>query len=435
MTEIFILVGLILLNGVFAIAEITLVSARKSRLELQAKKGNKRAKAALFLSENPEIFLSSVQIGITLISIFTGVYSGEKFGKDLMPHIARIEAFAPYAETISTTLIVVTVTILSIILGELIPKRIGLMSAEKIALVVAIPMRWFSKTVHPLVWLLNTVTNLFFKIFRLKTIPDNQVTEEEIKAIISEGTEQGTIDEAEQEIIERVFHLGDRNITSLMTHRNDILWFELNDNEAKIKEKIFKEPHSVYPICDGDIDNIKGIVSIKDLYVANDFTLFKDLMTPAIFVPENNSAYQVLEKFKASKIHCCFIVDEYGSVQGMITLNDILEAIVGDIPEQHIEDYDIVEREDGSFLVDAQIPFYDFLARFEKTEWMHEGEHEFDTLAGFILHTLERIPMVGEKLSWKGFSMEIVDMDGHRIDKVLITLSEQIRQEMEEEQE
>lgn len=435
MTEIFILVGLILLNGIFAIAEITLVSARKSRLELQAKKGNKRAQAALYLSENPEIFLSSVQIGITLISIFTGVYSGEKFGKDLMPLIARIEAFAPYAETISTTLIVVTVTILSIILGELIPKRIGLMSAEKIALVVAIPMRWFSKTVHPLVWLLNTITNLFFKIFRLKTVPDNQVTEEEIKAIISEGTEQGTIDEAEQEIIERVFHLGDRNITSLMTHRNDILWFELNDNEAKIKEKIFKEPHSVYPICDGDIDNIKGIVSIKDLYVTNDFTLFKDLMTPAIFVPENNSAYQVLEKFKASKIHCCFIVDEYGSVQGMITLNDILEAIVGDIPEQHIEDYDIVEREDGSFLVDAQIPFYDFLARFEKTEWMHEGEHEFDTLAGFILHTLERIPMVGEKLSWKGFSMEIVDMDGHRIDKVLISLSEQIRQEMEEEQE
>lgn len=435
MTEIFILFGLILLNGVFAIAEITLVSARKSRLELLAKKGNKRAKAALFLSDNPEIFLSSVQIGITLIAIFTGVYSGEKFGKDLTPHIARIEAFAPYAESISTTLIVVTVTILSIIVGELIPKRIGLMSAEKIALVVAIPMRWFSKTVHPLVWLLNTVTNLFFKIFRLNTIPDNQVTEEEIKAIISEGTEQGTIDEAEQEIIERVFHLGDRNITSLMTHRNDILWFELNDNEAKIKEKIFKEPHSVYPICDGDIDNIKGIVSIKELYVANDFTLFKDLMTPAIFVPENNSAYQVLEKFKASKIHCCFIVDEYGSVQGMITLNDILEAIVGDIPEQHIEDYDIIEREDGSFWVDAQIPFYDFLTRFEKTEWMHEGEHEFDTLAGFILHTLERIPMAGEKLSWKGFSMEIADMDGHRIDKVLITLSEQIRQEMKEEQE
>lgn len=435
MTEIFILIGLILLNGLFAIAEITLVSARKSRLELQAKKGNKKAKAALFLAENPEIFLSSVQIGITLISIFTGVYSGEKFGNDLMPYIAQIEVFAPYAESISTTLIVVLVTFLSIILGELIPKRIGLMRAEKIALMVAIPMRWFSKMVHPLVWMLNALTNLFFTVFRLKTVPDNQVTEEEIKAIISEGTEQGTIDEAEQEIIERVFHLGDRNITSLMTHRNDILWFELNDNEAKIKEKIFKEPHSVYPICDGDIDNIKGIVSIKDLYVTNDFTLFKDLMKPAMFVPENNTAYQLLEKFKASKMHCCFIVDEYGSVQGMITLNDILEAIVGDLPEQHIEDYEVVEREDGSYWVDAQIPFYDFLAKFEKTEWMNEGEHEFDTLAGFILHTLERIPNVGEKLSWKGFSMEIVDMDGHRIDKVLVTLSEAIRQEMEEAQE
>ncbi|MFZ9719433.1 MAG: hemolysin family protein, partial [Chitinophagaceae bacterium] len=358
-----------------------------------------------------------------------------KFGNDLMPYIAQIEVFAPYAESISTTLIVVLVTFLSIILGELIPKRIGLMRAEKIALMVAIPMRWFSKMVHPLVWMLNALTNLFFTVFRLKTVPDNQVTEEEIKAIISEGTEQGTIDEAEQEIIERVFHLGDRNITSLMTHRNDILWFELNDNEAKIKEKIFKEPHSVYPICDGDIDNIKGIVSIKDLYVTNDFTLFKDLMKPAMFVPENNTAYQLLEKFKASKMHCCFIVDEYGSVQGMITLNDILEAIVGDLPEQHIEDYEVVEREDGSYWVDAQIPFYDFLAKFEKTEWMNEGEHEFDTLAGFILHTLERIPNVGEKLSWKGFSMEIVDMDGHRIDKVLVTLSEAIRQEMEEAQE
>lgn len=434
MNELLILLGLIVLNGLFSLAEITLVSARKSRLELLARKGDKRAKVALALSENPEVFLSSVQIGITLISIFTGVYSGEKFGNDLAPLVAKIGLLAPYAYSISTTLIVILVTLLSIILGELIPKRLGLLSAEKIAMAVALPMRFFSNMVHPLVWLLNAITNLFFRIFRLKNVPDNQVTEEEIKAIISEGTEQGTIDEAEQEIIERVFHLGDRNITSLMTHRNDIIWFELNDNEAKIKEKILKEPHSVYPICDGDIDNIKGIVSIKDLYVANDLTLFKDLMSPAYFVPENNSAYQVLEKFKASKIHCCFIVDEYGSVQGMITLNDILEAIVGDIPESHIEDYDIVEREDGTFLVDAQIPFYDFLSRFEKTEWMHEGEHEFDTLAGFILHELERIPVAGEKLEWKGFRMEIMDMDGHRIDKVLVTISEQIRKEMEEAQ-
>ncbi len=420
MTELFVLISLILLNGVFALAEITLISARRSRLELHAKKGSKKAKAALYLSENPEIFLSSVQIGITLISIFTGVYSGEKFSKDLTPVLEQVPFLQPYATSLSTTLIVVLVTILSIILGELIPKRLGLMNAEKIALTVAVPMLYFSKMVHPLVWLLNKSTNLFFKIFSLKTVPDNQVTEEEIKAIISEGTEQGTIEEAEQEIIERVFHLGDRNISSLMTHRNDIIWFDLNDNESAIKGKIVENPHSVYPICDGDLDSIKGIVSIKDLYVEDDFTLFRDLMKPTLFVPDNNSAYQVLEKFKEQKIHCCFIVDEYGSVQGMITLNDILEAIVGDMPEPESDEYEIIQREDGSFLVDGQIPFYNFLDRFEKTIWMNEGEQEFNTVAGFILHTLERIPHVGDKVEWKGFTFEIIDMDGHRIDKILV---------------
>lgn len=418
--EIFILLVLIFLNSLFVIAEITLVSARRSRLEMYAAKGSSSARTALELSENPEVFLSAAQIGITLIAILTGVYSGEKFGKDLAPVFANIPLVAEYAEGIATGIVVVIVTILSIILGELIPKRIGLMNAEKIAMAVAKPMKFFAKAVHPLVWFLNKSTNLIFRLFNVKTVSDNHVTEEEIKAIISEGTEQGTIEEAEQEIIERVFHLGDRNITSLMTHRNDIIWFDLNDNETSIKEKIINQPHSIYPICDGDLDTIKGFVSIKDMYVSDDFTLFKDLMKPALFVPENNSAYQVLEKFKQGKIHSAFIVDEYGSVQGMITLNDILEAIVGDIPEPHQDDYEIIKRDDGSYLVDAQIQFYKFLSRFGKTEWMNEGEQEFDTLAGFILHELERIPHAGEKFDWKGFTFEIVDMDGHRIDKVLL---------------
>jgi putative hemolysin len=420
MTEIVIISLLILLNGLFALSEITLVSARKSRLELLAKKGSKKAKAALHLSEKPEIFLSAVQIGITLISIFTGVYSGEKFSKNLTPILEQFEAIRPYALTISTVLIVFIVTIVSIILGELIPKRLGLMNPEKIAVAVALPMLYFSKFVHPLVWLLNKSTNLFFRVFSLKNVPDNQVTEEEIKAIISEGTEQGTIEEAEQEIIERVFHLGDRNITSLMTHRNDIIWFNLDDHEALIKSKIVENPHSFYPICDGHLDELKGVVSIKDLYVGNDFTLFRDLMKTALFVPENNTAYQILEKFKEERKHCCFIVDEYGSVQGMITLNDILEAIVGDVNATESGEYAILPREDGTYLADAQIPFYDFLNYFEKTEWMNEGEQEFDTLGGLILHNLERIPSVTDKLSWKGFEFEIIDMDGHRIDKILV---------------
>jgi putative hemolysin len=429
MLEIIILLFLIFLNGLFVMAEIALVSARKSRLESLADKGDEQAKSALNLAENPELFLSTAQIGITLIAILTGYYSGEKFSADLKPYIEKIPLLRPYAGGISTALILITVTLISIIFGELIPKRFGLLRAERIARVVAAPVRFLSKVTHPIVWLLNNSSNLFFRFFNIKPSQEDNVTEEEIKAIISEGTEQGTIEEAEQEIIERVFHLGDRNITSLMTHRSDIIWFDLNENEEAIKEKIIREPHSVYPICDGQIDHIKGVVSIKDLYVTDDLTLFKDIMTPALFIPENNSAYVVLEKFKQSRIHCCFIVDEYGSLQGLITLNDILEALIGDMPQPDVPDYEIREREDGTFLVDAQIPFYDFLSHFSRTEWMNEGDHEFDTLAGFILNELEHIPVTGEKLEWRGFTFEILDMDAQRIDKVLVILSGDARGE------
>ena len=420
-----ILFGLIILNGLFVMSEIALVSARKPRLEAMSDKGDEKAGSALRLSNNPELFLSAAQIGITLVSILTGVYSGERFSVYLKPYIENISALKPYAGTISTTIVVIIVTFLSIVFGELIPKRIGMVNAESISKYVAGPMRTFARITHPIVWLLNKTSNLFFKLFNINRKKDETVTEEEIKAIISEGTESGTIEEEEKEIIERIFHLGDRNITSLMTHRSDILWFDLNDNEEKIREKIIAEPHSIYPVCDGEIDNIKGFVSIKDLYIADDFTSFKDLMQPALFVPENNTAYQVMEKFKESKNHSCFIVDEYGSLLGMITLNDILEAIVGEIAEaSDVEGYEIVKRDDGSFLVDAQIPFYDFLSYFNKTALLDEDEHEFDTLAGCILHELERIPHTGDKLQWKDFTFEVIDMDGHRIDKVLAILNE-----------
>ena len=418
--EIFILLGLILINGLFVMSEIALVSARKARLENMAAKGDELARRALELSNKPEVFLSAAQIGITLIAILTGVYSGERFSVYLVPFFKKISFLSDYAEGISLTIVVIIVTFLSILFGELIPKRFGLLRAEKISKLVAGPVLVFAKITHPFVWVLNKISNGFFFIFNIKKSTDDAVTEEEIKTMISEGTEAGTIEEEEREIIERVFHLGDRNITSLMTHRSDIIWFDLEDNEDKIKEKIVSEPHSVYPICDGEIDNIKGIVSIKDLYVTDDRIKFREVMKPAMFVPENNSAYQLLEKFKQTKQHSCFIVDEYGTMQGLITLNDILEAIVGDIPQPDMTDYEVMEREDGSFLVDAQIPFYDFLSRFDKEQWMNEGEHEFDTLAGFILHELERIPHAGDKFDWKGFQFEIMDMDGHRIDKVLV---------------
>jgi len=430
MFEILIIIGLILVNGLFSMAEIALVSARKARLESQASKGDEKARLALDLANHPDTFLSTVQIGITLIGILTGIYSGQKITGDIKIWLEQFPALVKYSSGISTTIVVICVTYLSLVLGELLPKRIGLNNPEKIAKNVAKPMRVVSWLTHPFIWLLTKSTNIIVKLFNLKG-SDNQVTEEEIKAIISEGTEHGAIEEAEQEIIERVFHLGDRNITSLMTHRSDIVWMDISLSIEKARAIIAEDTHTVYPVCDGNIDNIKGIVSIKDIYLANSKTTVGEIMMPAMYVPENNSAYQVLEFFKKTKAHYCFIVDEYGSVEGMITFFDILEAIVGETPETGDEDYEIVEREDGTYLVDGQLSFYDLLSRFNKTEWMNEGEGDFDTLAGFILHEMQRIPAPGDKIEWKEVKFEIMDMDGHRIDKVLITLPDEIKENMD----
>ncbi len=430
MTEVFIILGLILLNGVFAMAEIALVSARKTRLEVQANKGDDKAKKALGLANHPDTFLSTVQIGITLMSILTGIFSGDNIKGGLVSFLNHFPLLHTHENTIATVIVVFCITYLSLI-SELTAKRIGLSQPETIAKWVAAPMQIISKVAHPFVWLLSKSTNLISGIFKI-TPNDTTVTEEEIKAIINEGTETGAIEEKEQEIIERVFHLGDRNITSLMTHRSDIMWMDVNSKVADIKQKMREVVHTNYPLCEGVIDNIKGIVSIKDILLAKDEVMLKDLMKPGLFVPENNSVYQVLETFKKMQANSCFIVDEYGSVEGMMTLNDILEAIVGDIGPADADDYEITEREDGTFLIDGQIPFYDFLSRFEKTEFMNEGEHDFNTLAGFILHQLRTIPNTGETLEWKGFLIEILDMDGNRIDKVLVTLSEALKTEQVE---
>jgi len=293
MTEILIVFGLILLNGFFSMAEIALVSARKSRLEAQGNKGDIRAKAALRLAHKPDHFLSTVQIGITLIGILTGIYSGEKIVDDLALEFGQYPSMAAYAKGIATAIVVVLLTFLSLILGELVPKRLGLSAPEAIAKWVAAPMRLITTITWPFVWLLDQSTSLILRMFKIRSA-SNQVTEEEIKAIISEGTEHGAIEEEEQEIIERVFDLGDRNITSLMTHRSDIIWFDVNDNEETIKEKIIREPHSVYPICEGSIDQIRGIISIKDMYVNPHDRPFQECMRPALFVPDNNTPYQLL---------------------------------------------------------------------------------------------------------------------------------------------
>lgn len=413
-------------------AEIALVSARKARLEAQANKGDEKAKAALKLANHPDVFLSTVQVGITLIGILTGIFSGENLKNPIIDFFNQFEWAKPYSNGIATATIVIIITYFSLVLGELVPKRIGLARPEFIAKNFAQPMSILSKLTFPFIWLLTNSTNVIVKLLNIK-VKDNQVTEEEIKAMITEGSEHGAIEEEEKEIIERVFHLGDRNITSLMTHRTDIVWFDANETVQQAKDKMQEVVFSSYPVCDENIDSIQGIVSIKDLLKAPSGQLLKEIAKPALFVPENNTAYQLLEKFKEKQNHSCFIVNEYGTLEGMITLNDILEAIVGDVPQTGQDEYEIVERPDGTYLVDAQIPFYNFLTKFEKTEWMNEDEHDFDTLAGFVLHELEHIPQTGETFEWRGFSFEIIDMDGQRIDKLLVKISEEIKEEMEEE--
>lgn len=422
MTDFFIILILIIINGLFSMSEIALVSARKARLEGQAVKGDQQARRALKLANHPETFLSTVQIGITLIGVLTGIYSGDRFKLPLQHWIEKFAWLQPYAGSIATTLIVIILTYFSLVLGELVPKRLGLSNPEAIAKSAAGPMKIVSGITFPFIWLLTKTANVIISLMNIKN-SDNQVTEEEIKAIISEGTEHGAIEEAEQDIIERVFHLSDRNITSLMTHRSDIIWLEASRKVGDVQKQMEEVIHSIYPVCEQTIDRIRGVVTIKDLFSADQDATVESIMKDAMYVPENNTAYQVLERFKETKVHQCFIVDEYGSVQGLITLNDILEAIVGGIPQEEDEAYEIREREDGSFLVDAQLPFYDFLRRFEKTEWMMEGDQDFDTLAGFIIHQLEKIPVTGDTFRWKIFKFEIVDMDGHRIDKVLVSLT------------
>lgn len=431
MIDVGILLFLILLNGVIVLCETALIAAKKGRLEGSAARGDSRSKTVIELKEKPDIFLSTVQIYITLISILTGIFSGQELSKYLLNVFDKIDFLQKYSSTLATVLIVIIVTFLSILFGELIPKRLAMLTPETIAKVAAKPVKMLSTISYPLVWLLSTLNGGIFKLLNIKTDGDSVVTEDEIKAMINEGSEMGAIEEDEKDIIERVFHLGDRNITSLMTHRTDIVWFEINETRVSVKDKLREFQHSVYPVCRGNIDDIEGIVYVKDMYLQPDAPL-STLIRKALFVPENNSAYQVLKKVKQSKIHYAFIVDEYGSMQGMITVKDILNAIVGEMPEEEDDEYEIVERKDGSFLVDGQLQFYDFLTHFNKTIWINEGENEFDTMAGFILHELKQIPVAGETFSWRGFDFEIIDMDGHRIDKIIVTVSEELRNEMED---
>lgn len=401
-------------------SEVALISARKSRLSSDAKKGSKSAKVALKLANDPDRFLSTVQIGITLIGILTGIYSGNRIAADLTETMISWGVSVTYASALAQGVIVVIVTYLTIIFGELVPKRIGLSVAEKAAKVVARPMRVLASIALPFVWLLSKSTEIIFNLLGIKET-DNKVTEEEIKSIIEEGTEEGEVQPVEKDIMQRVFLLGDLKVSSIMTHKSDIVWLDMDMTADEVRAVVNENLFEFYPIADGDLDHVKGIVNLKDLVVHLSNPDFKlaSLIHEATYFHESMNVYKVLEQMKMQKISRALVCDEFGICTGIITLRDILEGLVGNVDDPE-EEPDIIKRVNKEgWLVDGQCSLYDFLCYFKRSDLFEASEYH--TLGGLLLKELQHIPTSGETLQWNGFTFEVVDMGGARIDKVLVT--------------
>lgn len=404
-------------------AEMSLVSSRKFKLQNASRKGKLGADAALKLSENPTKFLSTVQIGITLIGILLGVYSGENLTNDVEAFLLQFSFVAPYANSMAVAVVVIAVTYVSIVLGELFPKKLGMTFPEPIAMLLAKPMSILSIITSPFVWLLSFSNDVFVKLFGIKSTGDSKISEEEIKSIIKESADGGEIQEIEQDIVERVFELGDRKINSLFTHRTEIVFFDKNDTWLEIKNKINKEKHSAYPVCENNnIDQIIGIVLLKDLFEPDleiDFDITKILKQP-IFINKNTLAYKVLELFKQQRNHYAIALDEYGTTEGLVTMDDLLDALVGDVSEIADNDYQLIQRETNSWLVDGQYPAVEFIRYFD-IKLKEEVNGKFTTVAGLLLSQFNQLPNVGDRIVIDSYELEIMDKDGQRIDKVMIT--------------
>ena len=425
-TEILVIFFLILLNGVFALSEIAIVSARKVRLE-QLARDDRRAAVALKLANDPNQILSTVQIGITLVGIFAGAYGGANLSASVAKLLAQVPVLAPYSQALGLGLVVLIITYLSLVVGELVPKRLGLSNPEKIAILVADPLDRLSKIVSPVVHLLSQSTNLILSLLGISANNnDSPITEEELKIMLKQGTEAGTFEEAEQDMVERVLGLGDRRVSQIMTTRPDIIWLDLEDSAEINRQKLIESNHNRFPVCQGSLDEVLGVIEVTDLLAdcltGESFDLTKDLQQP-LFVPESTRGLKVLELVQQSGHHIALVVDEYGVIQGLVTRKDILEAIVGDLPQlDNIEDAQIVQREDGSWLIDGTVAIEDFKELFEISELPGEKQGNYHTLGGFIITHLGRIPGAADHFEWQRLRLEVVDMDGNRVDKVLVTL-------------
>lgn len=420
--EYLIILALIVINGLFSMSEAAVVSSRKSKLDADSKKGNKTSKRILEVAENPDNFLSTVQIAITAIGLITGMYTGDNLIKPFANLISQTGLDIEYSEIIARVVVVLTITYVTLVIGELFPKKLALNSPEKIASIIISPMNFLKRLFYPLVWLLSVSTQGLMSLFGIEK-KKNTASEEEIKAIVSDSTEGGEVEEVEKEIVERVFSLGDRDVATLMTHRTEFVWLDTDDNLESVKVKLSQHIHYIYPVADKTLDNIVGVVYLKDLFNKLDtFKSVKEIMREPQYLHESISVYDALETFKENKIHYALVIDEFGMVVGMVTMNNILESLVGNASELETEDDEdeFVEREDGTFLVGGQYSFYDFLSHFD-LENLYQ-DNDFNTLGGLILEQTGTIPKVGERIIWDRFIFEVVDLDSTRIDKVLVSI-------------
>ena len=425
-TEVIIIILLITLNGILSASEIAIVSSRKARLQASSSKNN-GAKIALKLKENPNHFLSTVQIGITLIGILTGFFSGGTISVYLAEVFNGIAWLAPYSSQLSVILVVLVITYLSLIIGELVPKRIGMAMPEKYASFIAVPMSVLSKIVRPFVWLLSQSTEFIVRLFNIKA-NQNAVTEEEIKALVDEGVDSGAIEGIEHDMVDRVLVLGDKKAINLMVHRSKITFLDVQKSFEENKAYILADEHTEYPVCDGSFDQVIGVVHVKTLFreylTSNELDLRK-LVQSVPFVNENTSAYKALKTLKTSRVLQAIVVDEYGSPQGIITMTDIVSTLVGGFESpEYAEKTTIRRREDGTFVIDGSFQLDDFIDMFylDLTEEDEEEISNITTVAGLVFLLLDHIPVEGDKVVYKHLEFEVLDMDGHRIDKLILTV-------------
>ena len=422
--EIAIIFLLVLANGIFAMSEIAVVAARKIRLQQRAEEGDHRAKAALELANAPAQFLSTVQFGITLVGVLAGAYGGARLSAPLADLIRQAPELARYADTIALGIVVAVITVLSLIFGELVPKNVGLQYPETVAAWVARPMMWLSKIGGPIVKALTGATTLVMRVFGVKGNAEGGLTEDEIRAVISEGAETGVIEPAEESIVQRVFQLGDQRVAAIMTPRVDIEWVDVDITPDELREFLASHVHTQFVVCHHDLDNVLGTVRAADLLPAvlkGGAISLRTLMREPLFVPDSMRAFQLLEAFRSSHKHVAIVMDEFGAVEGLVTVTDLLEGLVGALPADATEARGaFVARADGSWLAEGSAAMDEVMAKFD-LQVPEEEAGAYHTLAGFVMARLGRIPRTADRFEWGNLRFEVVDMDGRRVDKVLVS--------------